>query len=344
MKTLANHTFAAGLTALLLFACGPPNASAQALKTAHGELLLSAADGRSLVQRPNGGRVELPLPKAARINDFRSADGEWLVSAVSRVAGEPRLELLRGRGDEVEILPSPTFAPPAELMQPVFVAGDQGVQALVWLAGDAHDRLAVQASRWLNGGWGAIETISPPGKGTQIAPATAVLDDGTWLVVWAAFDGRDDEILWSRFAGGAWSTPRPIAEDNAVPDVTPHLFATGGGALAAWSRYDGNDYRVNVARFDGQGWSVPSVVGPAGSTAPGFSDANRPYLIYHRAVPAAWAVIELDAAGAVLGEATISIAERQRPILAAVTEKAVTFEWVSRERQVVSAPMAWVAR
>ncbi len=353
MKIQQRHAFAACFTLALVLAAGPQVASGQALKTAAGDLLISAADGGRFVERPGGQRVELPLSAGAEIGDFRSAGQDWLVAAVSRAGGRaagaqteavPRLELLQGLGDEVEILPSPALDAAAELMQPVFVADRQGFQALVWLAGDAHHQLAVKASRWLAGGWGPTETLSPPGKGTQIAPTTAVLGDGTWLVAWAAFDGGDDEIMWSRFAGGVWSPPRPIAEDNAVPDVTPHLFATAGGALAAWSRFDGNDYRINVARFDGERWSSPSVAGPAGSTDPGFSGAERPYLIYHQADPPAWAVMELDAAGAVLREAISPATVPQRPVIAATSEKTVSFEWVGVERKMVSAPIAWVDR
>ncbi len=343
MKIQARHAIAACLSFALLLA-SPPILSGQTLKTAAGDLLLPAADGRGFVQRPDGRRVELPLAAGARIGDFRSAGEDWLLAAVSRTAGEPRLELLTGRGGQVVSLPSPAVEPTNELMQPVFVADAQGFQALVWLAGDAHHQLAVRASRWLAGGWGATETLSPPGKGTQIALTTAVLADGTWLVAWAAFDGRDDEILWSRFQNGVWSAPRPIAEDNAVPDITPQLFVTEGGALAAWSRYDGNDYRVNVARFDGERWSPPAVAGPAGSTEPAFSDAERPYLIYHRAVPSAWAVMELDAGGAVVREATLPINTSRRPVIASVTEQAVRFEWVGVEQKKISAPVAWVDR
>ncbi len=334
---------AAPLLVLLLIA-GTAPAAGQAMRTAGGDLLLPSAGGLRYVEQPGGDRVELPLARAARISDFRSTDQDWLVAAVSRATGESEIELLKGRGTEVEILPSPALEPTAELVQPIFVADRRAVRALVWLAGDAHNQLAVRASRWLGSGWGTTETISPPGEGTQIALSTAVLGDGTWLVVWAAFDGRDDEILWSRFSGGRWSRPQPIAEDNAVPDITPSLFATASGALVAWSRYDGNDYRVNVARFDGERFSAPEVAGPAGSTAPAFSDVERPYLIYRHADPPGWAVMELDAGGAVLREAAMPLAEPRRPVLGAVTENTVRFEWLGFERQPMSAPLPWRQR
>ncbi len=340
---LSRHAIGSA-AAVFLLSTTPAPAADLTMKTAGGDLLLSAG-GHSLVERPGGERVELPLPAGAVISDFRSAGEDWLLAAVSSDAGAPRIELLAGRGAEVEALPSPAAGSAAELMQPVFVADRHGFQALVWLAGDAHNQLAVHASHWLAGGWGPTETLSQPGPGTQIAPTTAVLGDGTWLVAWAAFDGRDDEILWSRFAAGAWTAPAPVAADNAVPDITPHLFATGGGALIAWSRYDGNDYRVNVARFDGERWSQPSVAGPAGSTEPMFQAAEHPYVIYRHADPPAWSVIELDAGGTVLREATTrSVAGPQRPVIGAVSERTVELQWIGAERQMTSAPLAWVER
>lgn len=341
MKTRAHQAFATCL-ALALFLT-PSVASSQAMKTAAGDLLMTAPGGKRVVERPGGERVELPLATGAWVTDFRTIGQDWLVAAASRDSGGQKLELLQGRGAEVETLPSPALDGGAELMQPVFVADRQGFQALIWLEGDAHHQLAVKASRWMAGGWGATETLSAPGKGTQIALTTAILGDGSWLVAWAAFDGQDDEILWSRFEAGVWTKPQPIAANNAVPDITPQLFATDGGALIAWSRFDGNDYRVNVARFDGKGWSSPEVAGPAGSTQPVFSDAERPYLVYHQAVPSAWAVMELTADGAVRREATLKAKGPQRPVIA-VTEQAVRFEWVGLDRKKVSAPVAWVSR
>ncbi len=331
------------LSVLAALAAGTGTALAQgALKAAHGEILFDSADGRSFVQAPSGERVELPLPKGSWVTDFRSASEDWLVAAVSRAGGESKLELLHGRGATVATLPSPAVEPAAVLAEPMFLADRHGFQALVWLAGDADDRMAVRAARWMAGGWGATETVSPPGM--QIALATAVLADGTWLVVWTAFDGQDDEIVWSRFAGGAWSEPQPIAEDNAVPDVTPSLYAAAGGALAAWSRFDGNDYRVNVARFDGEGWSKPAVAGPAGSTEPMFSDAGEPYVIYRHAAPPGWAVLALDAGGDVLREASLTAADGHRPHLAGVSDDGVRLAWMSLERQTVSKSLAWVDR
>lgn len=330
---------AAALAGVAL-AAAPPLA-AEALKTASGDLLLASGEGRSIVQRPDGSEVELPLSKAARVSDFRAAETGWFVAAVAHDSGGPRLEVLAGSDHRVDSLPAPALAGARQVAQPIFVADKARVHALVWLEGDAHNQHAVRAARWLGDAWGATEVVSPPGPGTQIALSTAALADGTWLIAWAAFDGVDDEILWSRWANGAWSAPRPVAAGNRVPDITPSLYPTDGGALLAWSRFDGSDYRVNVSRFDGDTWSTPSVVGAKGSTAPAFSAADTPYVIYQHAAPRAWAVVELDAAGQVQRRAKIEDPRADRPFVAGVSENTVTLEWAGVDAEAFVAPLAW---
>ncbi len=335
---------ASGAILALLLAAVPAPAGGQAFTSGRGDLLLAGADGRSVVERPGTSRIELPLPAEARLGDFHSGRAEWWVAAVVHDPGGPAITILKGQGAEVVASGSPIAEPAAEILQPVFVADRDEVHGLVWLAGEAHHRLAVKASRRLGDRWAAPQTVSPPGPGTQIALSAAALDDGSWLLVWAAFDGRDDEILWSRFSNGGWSTPRPIARDNAVPDITPSLVAAGRGALAAWSRFDGNGYRLHVARFSDGAWSEPRPVAPAGSTAPEFSDAPAPTLIYRRADPQGWGVIELDGDGRPVREASLDFAEPERPRIATLTEQGVILEWISLDRQMVSAPIPWVER
>ncbi|MEM7583264.1 MAG: hypothetical protein AAF560_07780 [Acidobacteriota bacterium] len=334
----------------LLLAAPPVDALGHALKTAGGDALLVSADGKAFVQRAGGQKVELPLPKGSRVSALHTArptEGEaaWLAAAVARVDGQPQLRLIEGKGDAASVQPAPQVAPVKQLMQPTFVAAAERVHALVWLAGDAHHKMAVQAARRLaDGSWDATQTLSPPGKGTQIALTTAVLADGSWLVAWAAFDGTDDEILWSRYSAEGWSKPQPVAAGNAVPDITPSLYPTADGALIAWSRYDGDAYRVNVARFDGTAWSAPTVAGPPGSTSAVFSSVDQPILVYRRPAEGAWAAMALDATGKVRHDAALVSAKSRRPAVASVSAEAIAFEWPSVERREVSAPLPWTAR
>ena len=333
---------ATSLFVFLVLTGGSQAAVGPTLKTSAGEILVLDRERGAVIQSPDGRQVTLPLSTAAKVSDFRRCGEKWFAAAVDYETAGPALRLMQGQGSTAEALPSPVDAQAVMLAQPLFVADSEALHAVVWLAGDAHHQLAVQAARWLDGTWSEPVTLSPPGKGTQIALSTATLRDGASLVVWAAFDGTDDEILWSRWLDGAWSQPRAIAEDNAVPDITPQLFTTSDGALVAWSRYDGNDYRVNVSRFDGESWSRPVVVGPKGSTAPSFDDAAKPYLLYHQADPRAWGIMELDDFGKVRRQAIFQGNAAQRPILQTASAGSLVLEWVGADRKTVAVPLAWL--
>ncbi|MEM7349682.1 MAG: hypothetical protein AAF657_02675 [Acidobacteriota bacterium] len=328
-----------GATALFIGTASP--LAAQVLKSADGDLLLPAGEGRSQVQLRDGRQIELPFTAKARVSDFRAAEGRWFAAAVARDAQGPRLELATGDGDRVDSLAAPTVTDAPLLAQPIFVTDTARVHALAWLEGGAHNRLAVHAARRVGNAWGTTEIISPAGLGTQTALTSTVLADGTWLLAWAAYDGTDDEILWSRWSNGAWSAPQPVATDNRVPDITPTLRATAEGALLAWSRYDGNDYRVNVAHFDGIGWTEPAIIGTRGSTFPRFSDVSELTLTYQHADPRAWAVAELDATGQVLRRATVAEPRPDRPFLA-VSGSTVTLEWAGVHAKTLSLALAAV--
>jgi hypothetical protein len=166
----------------------------------------------------------------------------------------------------------------------------------------------VRAAAWTGTRWQAPERVSFPGPGSQLALTGAVLTDGSWLLAWSAFDGQDDEIVWSRRAAGAWQPVKRLYPDNSVPDITPALAATAdGGALIAWSRFDGHAYQLRMARFDRAGdgrWTGEHAAAPSGSLYPAFVGGTR--LLYLTAVPRAWSVLDLDAAGRVLSRASIA--------------------------------------
>ncbi len=324
------------LASLILALLATPGLPAQPLKARSpaGDLLLVRDRDAYAVESATGDRTVLPLPGDARVNDFRAAGGGWLAAAVVDGEGGQVIIVVRGvrppgvrpsGGDrDVENLAAP--AREDLLREPLLLTRGAELAAVVWLGGEADDRLAVRAARTQDGAWQRPQTISPPGHGTQIALTAAVLGDGSWLVAWAAFDGVDDEILWSRSTDGKpWSAPQRLAADNRVPDITPHLYADDAGAFVAWSRYDGNDYRVQVARFDGAAWSEPATVGVRGSVDPRFDDAGSPVLVYRRAVPRSWAVAELDGEGEVVRGATAP--GNQRPVVSQVTAEGVLLRW-----------------
>jgi hypothetical protein len=187
---------------------------------------------------------------------------------------------------------------------------------VAWLEGTEPASYEVRFAPWSARGWGRPEVVAPRGPGSQQALAAATLDDGRALLVWARYDGIDDEIVASVREGGRWRTPQPIAGDNRVPDIVPSVAAVAGGAVVAWSRFDGREYRVVAARFDGLRWSSPAEIGGAGSLFPTVDGgAGRARVLFETARPHGWSVVELDEQGRALRRAKVEAPSPDRPVL-----------------------------
>lgn len=241
---------------------------------------------------------------------------------------------------EGEVLPAlPSQAPLVREPQVLVDAAGRLVGA-AWLEGHDERSLAVRFAPWDGAAWGLAEPVASPGPGSQLALTGAVTTEGSVALAWSGFDGTDDEIQWSLRTDAAWSPPRRLAEDNAVPDITPALLALPGrgrGLLAAWSRYRDGQYRVVVSRFDGRRWHEPAPVGPPGSLFPSFEPSLRAAgsLLFRTARPRGWRVLELDATGRSLRSAQVLAATAVRPKLSAGPDR-VQFEWP--EPEIRSAP------
>jgi len=274
-------------------------------------------------------RVALPLPTAARVDSVvAGAPDAWAVGAtlVTAAGVEPRW--IEGRGEKATPVAGPTAIVAPVLRSPRPLLLGERIGAVAWLDGDGLTRLAVRAAVRQGDGWTAPATVAPPGPGSQLALVSATLDDGSWLLVWSAFDGHDDEVLWSRYDGKAWSRPRSVADGNDVPDITPHLAAVPGGALVAWSRYDGQGYEVVVARLRGDGWSEPVAVAPRGSHFPTVEvRGDQVAVLYQRAVPSGWAVAELDRYDAVRRRAFLASDRDDRPHVVVSGDSGAVFRW-----------------
>src|SRR6185295_5869252 len=241
-------------------------------------------------------------------------------------SGRSEIFLLTGDDGAVTELPPPPGRASALRRQPLPLVEDGRLAGLLWLEGDSRTSFGVRFAEWSGAGWSAPQTVAAPGPGSQLALTAARLADGTWLAAWSAFDGTDDEIVWSRRGrDGAWSPAHRVAAGNDVPDMTPALTATGDGALLAWSRFDdgagaGGEYRVVVSRFrNGNGtWTQPAFAAPAGSLYPGFEPAPRGqvWLLYRMAEPRGWTLAELDTQGRPMRQANVKTeaAAGERPV------------------------------
>ncbi len=284
-----------------------------------GETLALVPSGNSArLELPGGRTFQVALPERAIVSSFAALDGGWIAagSFPDAVTGRKRLFLLWGDGKGgVRSLAEPPGQEGVIRRRPVLLVDDGRLAGLAWLEGDGETSLSVRSSAW-TGRWQAPQQVSHPGPGSQMALSGAVLDDGSWLLAWSAFDGVADEIVWSRRIGGEWLAVRRVSERNSVPDIVPAVTATaGGGALLAWSRYDGNGYQLRTARLERGEWRGERAVGPSGSLFPVFlGESDHPFLLYMDAHPRAWSVLDLDSTGRVKARAKIS-SSLERPVV-----------------------------
>ncbi|HEY8021077.1 MAG TPA: hypothetical protein VIH93_08245 [Thermoanaerobaculia bacterium] len=288
---------------------------------AAGRPILVAAAAPGVLELPGGARIGLALPAGSAVAAVEPLAGGWLAAGTRTredIENGREIFLLAGRSGAVSaaaLPPPPAARKLARLRaEPLPLVEDGRLAGLVWLEGSEARRLRVMFARWNGRGWGAPRTVSPPGPGSQLALAAARLADGSWLLAWSAFDGHDDEIVWSRFDGARWSRPARVAPDNDVPDVTPALAAQGDGAWIAWSRFDGDGYRTVTSRFSPAGggrFSPPLEATPAGAVFPSFEPGvGNPgsagtWLLTKTSVPAGWSLFELDAQGRAVRRAAV---------------------------------------
>jgi hypothetical protein len=320
---------------VLLVGAGPVQAG-QALEATGGGAAL-VVEGREARLEIGGGAVRIPWPERALASAVQSTVDGWLVAGTRSADGQaPGLFFLAVAEGLARPLDAPApAARGARQMSPVpFV--DQGrLVGAVWLEGERDDALGVRAAVWSAGRFRRPSWVSPPRAGSQLAPSGAVLADGSWLLVWTAFDGRDDEVMWSRRAGSSWLPPARVDRDDSWPDITPALAPVAGlgadGALLAWSGYDGETYRTVTAQFAGNAWRLPAAAGGAGSLYPAFrGEAGRLHLLYLDALRGAWEVIQFDAQGRPLRRAAApALAGDETPLLEP-GEREVVLRWPGR--------------
>jgi hypothetical protein len=300
------RTLAAAVVPLLL---ALPAAAATSRLAAHAGSARVYQESAGWRLEVAGGSRQLDLPAGAEISAVARLGKGWVVAGTRPLDNRRELVVVVDLGAGPVRLEPPAGAAAEIRDRPVPLVANGALTGLAWLEGASRETLAVRWAPWRGDGFGAPVEVAPPGPGSQLALAGAELGDGRALLVWAGFDGADDEI-WAALGGpSGWSEPRRVGSDNDVPDITPDVVATPGGALVAWSRYDGSEYRVVVARFDGKAFAEIGQ-GPPGSLYPTFespgsgrADGAGALLLWRDARTDAWSLDELDGSGGLVERA-----------------------------------------
>lgn len=293
-----------------------PLAAQAAVQSADGEVLLTRGSRGIRVEDRRGYSTPLELPDEVVPEDLVALRVGWLLAGREQRADESEIYLRRLDAGGLRSLPVPGDRIGALRTSPVLLARDGELDGLVWLEGSDRESLTVRASRWLGITWSAPIEVSPTAGGPRLALDATVLADGSWLLVWAGWDGEDDEIVWSVVTAESATPPEPLT-DNAVPDLLPTVLATEQGALVAWDAYDGDQYRVRTARrLEGRwssAWSLPSgTYFPALVRVAGVSHL----LYFERPVSGpAWVVAELDAEDRIARRGRVASRENWLPLL-----------------------------
>jgi flagellar hook capping protein FlgD len=97
------------------------------------------------------------------------------------------------------------------------------------------------------------------------APRLAIGADGTAWVVWMAVDPLegDEEVMFSRWSGLAWDTPRKINPGNQTADRFPQIATARDGTVwTLWTVFSPGtgDYAGVCSRWSGTNWTWPDTV------------------------------------------------------------------------------------
>ncbi len=254
-----------------------------------------------------------------------AAEDGYVIAGEDLVSGD--LFFLHRAGGRTAELPTPPSQGGLLRSSPVLLTDDNRLEGCAWLEGSNQQDFTVLASAWNGTSWERVESVSIQKTGPQLALSATVLEDGTWLLLWAGFDGTDDDIFWSRRLDGIWSKPRRLHADNRVPDILPTVTATGNSAHAAWSFFDGNDYRIQTARWTGSGWAAGPILTGRGPGQAAFETvAGRSFLTFRTVVPEVWNLVEFDPAG-MQRQTAVASPFTERPLLVLEEGSPASLQW-----------------
>ncbi len=291
-------------------------------------------DGVKAAVELDGDLYSLPKSRDRSWKDLEIGDDGWIVAGSKWRADQRRdLVIYRQQGSRARKLSTPGGRV-GQRWAPQMLLEEGELTGLVWQEEDAGlsgIRFAQRrGNRWTRSQW-----LSAPSTRPQLALSAVSLGRGRAIAVWSAYDGQDDEIVFSQLTPDGWTRPQRISSNNRVPDVTPAVAATAKGAVVAWSRFDGHDYRLRLARFEGGRWRGERWLGGAGSAFPVFhADSERrdlgATLIYRTASSSTWNLAEIGRLGYLRRQRSIRTSRTAPPLVRESNLGEDYFSWPTR--------------
>lgn len=220
------------------------------------------------------------------------------------------------------------------------LASGNGQVWLTWVASDPQwPHETVYAARWTGAGWSTAEAL-PATIGTPMAPSIATDSRGRPAVVWAASDGTDAEIWFSRRRQGSWSLPVGVS-DNQEPDILPHIAFVDSRPVVAWAESGAAGYLPVVAtgRRAGGDWSAPHRLSlQPGSSPKVFAALSGPGVVWTAHRSGQTVLVASTRASAGWSPATELTRTHSGRLAAATSSRrgTLTLAWPERDRAVTA--------
>ena len=316
-------------------AAGPEYDLVQPIES-RSRLVLQSARGRARVERTGSASQTLRLRSDEVLTTLAETHGGWTAAGIREEESTTSLIIITRSSQGTQRLTPPASRRHPLRLRPILAVEGERLDGMAWLEGTDFASLSVRAASRAQDGWSDVSVIAPPARGSQTGLVAVVLSDGSWLLVWSAFDGQDDEILWSMGQQDNWSRPTGVHKNNTAPDIMPALVATTNGALLTWSRLIDGEYQLVLSRLKRSGgWSRPQVIGPPGSLEPAFViQDDQLLLVYRHAWPRAWAVTEVSLDGSGRRLAVFSEDVPSRPVVLRSSGENVEIRWPGNRKQV----------
>jgi hypothetical protein len=291
-------------------------------------VILHTKTGHARIETDSGILKRLPVRRDETLSSIAEIETGWVLTGTKDSISRREIVMIAVEGSGARRLAAPGGQSEPFRVRPAAVLGPGSeLEGLAWLEGPDLRSLSVRFARRQPSEWSEVVEIAPATRGSQSGLTATAMSDRSWLLVWSAFDGNDDDLFFSRMIGDSVSRPARLTR-NSVPDVMPSLVASDDGALLAWSQLEDGDYRVKVSRFDGVAWSAPRTHGLPGAQQAELSRQNNQLrLVYRQAWPREWIVSEISNSGRTERRANFSVSSNSRPVFTTSVGGTVQMRW-----------------